>query len=107
MRIINLCRGTGKTTMLIHTSYITGIRIVTETYDKALLIKEQAEQMGLDIPQPICMNEFRNKRNNEYTILFDEVESILGTALSNYLGSDVYACTCSIPMLEIKKEEKG
>ncbi len=47
MKIINRERGTGKTTMLISTAYVTGNPIITSTMNNKNNLLDMAERMGM------------------------------------------------------------
>ena len=91
MKLIMRDRGQGKTLELIHTSEITRARIITATETAAKYIKEQAENLGLNIPDPIPATRYQKMGRmlrDEY-LLVDNVETVLADALYNYLGRPV------------------
>ena len=79
MKLLIKDRGVGKTTGLIYTSESTGFPIVTNSKIQAAYIKEQAENMGCEIPEPITVHELQSNRGYppETNILFDNIETIL------------------------------
>lgn len=90
MNILIKDRGKGKTTGLIYTSEATGYPIVTLTHDGVDYIKQQAHELECTIPEPITVQDLRNKRENRYeSVLVDDVDCILGDALKEYLGCEV------------------
>lgn len=110
MNIINRQRATGKTTMLIHASAVTGMQIVAMTRQRAAYIKKQADELGCVIPEPIEYERLtarRYERNPvDYGVLIDEAEGLIEKALERYLGSKVAAITMSCPMYESEPPAK-
>ena len=110
MRIINRGRGTGKTTMLISTAYVTGKPIITSTMNNKNNLMSMAEKMGiLTNIEVYTINEWLEYHrsympNNE--ILVDNVELILGDVLSKFLNANVIAGTMTVPMDNIKDDAK-
>lgn len=96
MRFINRGRGTGKTLMMIHTSYVTGMPIVVNSHKKACYIQDMAKQMGLDIN--VYSIEERQKLHGYSDILIDDAEEIINRVLNEYFGRSVTAVTVTIPM---------
>lgn len=102
MRIINRGRGTGKTTMLISTAYVTGKPIITSTMSNKNNLMDTAKTMGIsDNIEVYTINEWLELHrpyipNNE--ILVDNIELMLGEVLSKYLNANVIAGTMTIPM---------
>ena len=110
MKIINRGRGTGKTTMLISTAYVTGRPIITYTKNNKNNLINTANAMGIsDNIEVYTMNEWL-ERHKLYTlndgILVDNVELILVEALSKFLNANVIAGTMTIPMDNIKDDVK-
>lgn len=107
MKFLNMGRRSGKTTMLIHASYLTNTPIIVADNMRAKIIKEQAKDLGLDV-EVYSVYEWKKRRVNIHNggVLIDEAEKIIELALGNYLESNVFACSFSIPMIEgpIKKE---
>lgn len=110
MRIINRGRGTGKTTMLISTAYVTGKPIITSTMNNKNNLMSMAEKTGISTNIEVyTINEWLEchrvyKLNDE--ILVDNVELILGDALSKFLNANVMATTMTVPMDDIKDDTK-
>ena len=109
MRILNQDRCTGKTTMLIHTSYVTGYPIVVSAVPMKSYIIDKAKLMGLNIPTPIVYTD-KNSLNKYPTdkILVDELGLMLDGILSEYFNKPVEAATMTIPItvtnLDLPKE---
>lgn len=97
MKLIIKGRGCGKTTRLIYASEATGYPIATTTHASVELIKEMANRMGCDIPEPITYSDLINKRhrgNKRYdNVLADDVNYILQYALNEYLNCNVCCAT--------------
>ena len=99
MRILNQDRGTGKTKILIHTSYTTGYPIVVSNRISKDYIESKAKRMGLNIPEPILF--FDKEGLNKVTtdkILIDELEIMLGEVLEEYFNKPIEAVTMTIPV---------
>ncbi len=97
MKLIVKGRGSGKTTRLIYASEVTGIPIATSTRVNAEHIKDMAERMGCNIPEPTT---YRDLASNCYlgstkydSVLADDVDSIIQKALDSYLNCHVVAAT--------------
>lgn len=111
IKFINLKRRNGKTTMLIHTAYVTGYPIIVSTTVRASCIKEQAVKMGFENIEVYSLGEWRNIFDNSLKtekVLIDEAEDIINFALRELLQAEVVAASFSIPMLELptSKDEK-
>lgn len=99
MRILNQDRGTGKTTMLIHTSYTTGYPIIVPTRVMGDYIKSKAKQMGLNIPEPILFSDKTSlDKVTADKILIDELGIMLDEVLAEYFNKPVKAATMTIPV---------
>ena len=110
MKIINRGRGTGKTSMLISTAYVTGDPIITYTMRNKNNLIFTAKTMGMsDNTEVYTMNEWL-ERHRLYTsnngILVDNVELMLGKVLSKFLNANVIAGTMTIPMDDVKNDAK-
>ncbi len=69
-------RGRGKTQHLIYESARTGYPIVCISYDMKNYIIHLAQFLGLEIPEPICINEpWNNKKLDR--VLVDDADAIL------------------------------
>lgn len=97
MRLIMKGRGTGKTTELIYASEVAGIPIATYSKANAEYIKDMAERMGCNIPEPTTYYDLANKHHcgdMQYkSVLADDVDSILQKALNSYLNCYVIGAT--------------
>lgn len=87
MEMIDIPRGMGKTSYLIHKSHETGYPIIvaTETHKAALIAK--AKLYKIKIPEPILVNEYYACKKPE-AVLIDELPMVLKT-----LGVDVKIAT--------------
>lgn len=97
MKLIMNGRGTGKTTKLIHASEVTGIPIATYSKMNADYIKDMAENMGCNIPEPTTYHELANNHHLGSTmyknVLADDIDAILQKALDSYLNCKVIGAT--------------
>ena len=99
MRILNQDRGTGKTTILIHTSYSTGYPIIVSTEAMKCYIKNKAVSMGLNIPEPIVFTDRDSlDKVTSDKILIDEVGLMLKYILVAYFKKPIEAITMTIPV---------
>lgn len=99
MKIIQLPRGTGKTTRLLYESEWNQIPILCVTLREKEIIKNQAQKLGLKIPDPICVSEIDackcenyNANFNQNKVLVDNGEWVLHLLLE-HLGLSVEAAT--------------
>lgn len=102
MKIINGERGSKRTTMLIHASYVTGARIVCPNFQMAKQTEQQAKDEGLDIPTPFEAWQYaedcaHGMHRGEH-ILIDNAEAVIEEALKVYFhGIPVDAITINKP----------
>ena len=112
MKFINLKRRNGKTTMLIHTAYVTGYPIITGTTQERKFVKELAAKMGLENIEVYAVGEWKDIFIHSSTktekVLIDEAENIIDFALRDLLQAEIVAASFSIPMIELptSKDEK-
>lgn len=82
-------RRSGKTRTLIFVSAITGFPIIASTKGRAESIKENAETLGLKIPDPICVVQLKSFSRGWIDIndkfLIDDADLIIEQALKEYL----------------------
>jgi hypothetical protein len=88
MKIINLGRCQGKTTRLLYASEFNDMPILCATYSQKKDLEYRAKQLGLRIPEPICVADLYNfsqksSELREKAILVDEAPSVLQAMLSN------------------------
>lgn len=99
MRIINRGRGTGKTSMLVATAYMTGMPIITSTNTHKRAILDTAHKMNIkDNIDIYTIEEWQVLAHHNEKVLVDDVNIMLGQILSRYLKADVVAGTMTIPM---------
>ena len=96
MEIVQMDRGQGKTMFLIKKSAESQCPIVCYSEKQAQLIKERAEEIGLDIPDPIKLKfpnfkESFKGRKIENGILIDDVDYVL----ERLFGSKINIVTTS------------
>lgn len=104
MNLLIKDRATEKTTGLIYTSEATQYPIVTFNRHFIKHIKHMAVEMGCLIPDPLCVEDFKEAmvrgRRLPQNILLDEAGDILGDALNAYLGTNVIAATITDSLKE-------
>ena len=98
MKIVNLSRGSGKSSMLIHTAYATGYPILVIDNAHAEQILRQAGQLKDGITVWLRYKELHRKYPR---VLLDEAEEFIERALESVLQASVVACTASIPCVDM------
>lgn len=88
MEIIDIPRGMGKTSYLIHKSNETGYPILVATERQKTALTAKANLYKIKIPEPISVNDFYMCKKPE-TVLIDELPIVLQT----FLGSNVKIAT--------------
>lgn len=68
MKIISKSRRMGKTTEIIKIAAENNSYIICPTHNDCIQIANRAREMGLDIPFPLTIDEFRNERWNAHGI---------------------------------------
>ncbi len=100
MRIENMPRASGKTTRLIYASWSTGDPILTVNESHKNDIKEMARNAGIDIPEPITVNDLLERRAagspSHNKVHIDEAPFVLEAILQHY-GLQSNISTCTIP----------
>lgn len=99
-----MARRNGKTTLLINSAYVTGYPIIVYNKARAKSVMDQAKALGLDI-DVFTLNEWINNRYPIHKVFIDEASELIEGALTSILKAEVIACTVTIPLTEIKKEE--
>jgi hypothetical protein len=83
--ILNLERGKGKTTYLLMRSHMKRIPILVYKSAEKDFIKSEAKDMGLDIPEPLSVNDLigDNSRGKviPQSVLVDEMPLVLQSIL--------------------------
>lgn len=105
MKIINMARQNGKTTMLINAAYVNGAPIVVTSEKRRMHVEEQAKSMGLNV-EVYSLNDITRCHIHAMEFYVDDAEEIFEKVLTQLLGAPVRACTMSVPYIERKKEEK-
>lgn len=90
MKIFNMPRQHGKTTLLIVLSHFTNARIITATMKSAKNVEELAKRMNLSIPTPLDYKTFLWKGQKDNKILIDELDLILKQI---FYSSEILAAT--------------
>ena len=101
MRFINRPRGSGKTTMLINSAYITGYPIIVPTLAHKNFIIEKSKDMNCNNIEVYTIKEWEIIRKNKPVsdkVYVDDIESLLRQVLNEYLHAEVVAATLSLPM---------
>ena len=88
MKIINLGRGQGKTVRLLYASEWDDIPILCATDTQKRYLLNQAERLGLVIPEPIVVNEIatgriRGSKAIDKDLLVDEAPLVLQSLLKS------------------------
>lgn len=106
MKIINRSRGSGKTTILIHTAYATGKPIIVSSQERKKYVLEMAEKMKTPV-EVYNIEEWIKLLSviRQPSALIDDMEDFLEPALNNYFGTKVDAATTTIPVDNIKGSE--
>ncbi len=86
MRIFNKERGSGKSTRMLYASEYMKAPIICVTSVQKDSIKSRAKELGLDIPEPICIGDVGDARTslNTTDVLIDEIPLVLQRLLSRY-----------------------
>ena len=95
MRLIIKGRQGYKTTGMLHTSEATGYPIIVETQKRLEQLKNQAEEIGAAIPEPLTVDMLKCGLYRVDNCLIDEAYDIIGQALNSYLNTNVVAATLS------------
>lgn len=98
MEILNMNRGSGKTTKLIKISNKTKAPIICRTRKIAEIIKERAKEMDLEIPNPITIDMYKNEKYRYEKVLIDDIDLVL----KMYLNAEVLYATTSCDITKIK-----
>ena len=107
MKIINLERGKGKTTMLIQLSATYNTPIICSSHASKLYILNKAKEMELTIPEPIDVRKcdipyvLRGLNiNSNCGVLVDDLECIL----QYFLGEQVMFATTSCEVINLERK---
>lgn len=107
MKIINLERGKGKTTMLIKLSATHNTPIICSSFASKSYILNKAKEMGLTIPEPINVRNcdmpyvLRGLNiNSNCGVLVDDLECIL----QYFLGEQVMFATTSCEVIKLERK---
>ena len=95
MNIIYGDRCSGKTTKLIMTSAVMNMPIICNEQYRAHYIKEKANQLRVDIPEPIVIEQGYSCKGYSYngSVLLDDANLYIKDALEQYFGVSIGACT--------------
>ena len=106
MRFINMGRRSGKTTMLIHTAYVTESPIIVWDTKRAESVSRQAKSMGFGDIVVFTVDEWLAHKPHIDSVLIDEGKEIIEASLISMLHTRVSAITLSEPMIT-NDNEKG
>ena len=89
MKIINLGRGQGKTTRLLYASEFQNIPILCATYHQKGYLEDRAKELGLEIPEPIALDEItsgkiKGKEEKYREIFVDDLHWIFHSLLNHF-----------------------
>ena len=111
MKIVNMGRRNGKTTILIHTAYVTGYPIIVYDKKRAEQVFNQSVKMGFKGVEVITLAEWeRFKECGIYkNVLIDEGKDIINEALKTILNANIVGITMTEPMITLPEceEQKG
>lgn len=105
MKILNTTRGYGKSTMLLTTSHMTGIPIIVSTKSHQNYLENMAKELDLEV-EVYNLKEYRELSSHPESILIDDADSIIETALEHFFGCHITGITMSIPEKSRKNFEK-
>lgn len=101
MQILNMNRGSGKTTELIKVSSITNAPIICRTRKTAKFIKEKAKEMDLEIPNPMTIDMYKNEKCRYEKVLIDDIDLVLRMYLNAEILYATTSCEVRIPISDI------
>lgn len=99
MKIINIPRGQGKTTRLLYASEFNNIPILCATYTQKGYLKDRAKELGLEIPEPVTVDEItsgkiRGKEEKYREIFVDDMHWVFHNFLNHFrLQTSIKAIT--------------
>lgn len=88
-------RGETKTTKLVYASEVTRYPIVTNSEKSVQNIKELAQKIGCDIPEPLSLNAYKKLQLRPESILLDNIEFFIDDIFYHYFGCKVVCSTLS------------
>lgn len=86
-------RGTRKSTALVYTSFVTRYPILVQYESRIQHLITIAIDLGVNIPRPIRIDQYRDSKRKEENVLIDEGYDLIGAAVDSYLGTHVAAIT--------------
>ena len=102
-RLIIKDRQKGKTTGLLYTSEATGYPIIVPYLNRIEYLKQKAEELNLNIPEPLTVEQMKSHGYRFDNILIDEGYDIIGVALDAYFGCHVTCVTLSDNLKEARR----
>ena len=105
MKIINLGRGRGKTTRMLYASEFNDCPILCATRSQKQQLLERSKILGLNIPEPIVVDEIINKERDsnilKKDLLIDEAHWVFQRLLElSGVKGDIKAITITSSDLE-------
>lgn len=101
-KIIGGRRQCGKTTELIKRSAETNTYILTVNRERALMLSRAAQDLKLDIPFPITVNEVPLRGSFIRKVLIDDVEDVL----RKFIGLEIEAMSTSCELVSLPQVNK-
>ena len=107
VKIFNLARGQGKTIRMLYASEFNNIPILCYNEQHKSNLIEQAERCGIDIPEPITVNNFIELKGARFhkvyrdkdivpQVLIDEMDSVLSLLMLQAFGTEISGGTMTI-----------
>ena len=107
MRFINRGRQSGKTTMLIHSAYVTGTPIIVYDESRKHNIMEHAKRLNCDVEVLTVQEWVRfNRGGHADGAYIDEALPMIEQALSEMFNTNIKAITFTLPMDDLEGENK-
>lgn len=87
-------RGQGKTTAMVYASAATGAPILCPSHQQGKYIKLKADELGVEIPDPVYLEDDFRWRHIE-SVLVDDAEQVLRGLIKKAIGAELMAFTMS------------
>lgn len=109
MKIFNLKRGGGKTTRLIYASELHNAPIICMNQLDRNYIIRQAREYGVNIPEPITVQEFVNTKRGTGVdkVLVDESMYVMENMLSCVMGRKIEILAATLTTDELERGTYG
>lgn len=107
MKFINRGRQSGKTTMLIHSAYVTGTPIIVYNESCKHNIIEHAKKLNCDVEVLTIQEWVRlNRGGHADGAYIDEALPMIEQALSEMFNTHIKAVTFTLPMEDLEGKDK-